>query len=93
MFVIIALMLTGMLLGYLMRNARLSWINKLITLLIWLLLFLLGVNIGGDEKVIKGLYTLGIEAVIITLAALAGSIVAAWALWRILYKRRKGAQR
>ena len=54
MFIIIGIMLTGMLLGYLLRNKRLSWIHKIITLLIWILLFLLGIDVGGNESIIKG---------------------------------------
>ena len=66
MFIIIGIMLTGMLLGYLLRSKRLSWIHKIITLLIWILLFLLGIDVGGNESIIKGLHTLGLEAVVIT---------------------------
>ena len=66
MFIIIGIMLTGMLLGYLLRSKRLTWIHKIITLLIWSLLFLLGIDVGGNETIIKGLPTLGLEAVIIT---------------------------
>lgn len=80
MFIIIGIMLTGMLLGFLLRNKRLSWIHKIITLLIWVLLFLLGIDVGGNEAIIKGLYTLGLEALIITLAAVTGSILCAWGL-------------
>ena len=69
MFIIIGIMLTGMLLGYLLRSKRLSWIHKIITLLIWILLFLLGIDVGGNESIIKGLHTLGLEAVIITVGA------------------------
>ena len=69
MFIIIGIMLTGMLLGYLLRSKRLSWIHKIITLLIWILLFLLGIDVGGNESIIKGLHTLGLEAVVITVAA------------------------
>ena len=65
MFIIIGIMLTGMLLGYLLRSKRLSWIHKIITLLIWILLFLLGIDVGGNESIIKGLHTLGLEAVVI----------------------------
>ena len=67
MFIIIGIMLTGMLLGYLLRSKRLSWIHRIITLLIWILLFLLGIDVGGNESIIKGLHTLGLEAIIITL--------------------------
>ena len=73
MFIIIGIMLTGMLFGFLLRNKRLSWIHKIITLLIWVLLFLLGIDVGGNEAIIKGLHTLGLEALIITLAAVTGS--------------------
>lgn len=54
MFIIIGIMLTGMLLGYLLRSKRLSWIHRIITLLIWILLFLLGIDVGGNESIIKG---------------------------------------
>lgn len=72
MFIIIGIMLTGMLIGYLLRSKRLTWIHKIITFLIWTLLFLLGIDVGGNETIIKGLPTLGLEAVIITLAAVTG---------------------
>ena len=87
MFIIIGIMLTGMLVGYLLRNKRLLWIHKIITLLIWTLLFLLGIDVGGNEAIIKGLNTLGLEAIIITLAAVSGSVVWAWGLWYLFYIR------
>ena len=68
MFIIIGIMLTGMLLGYLLRSKRLTWIHKVITLLIWLLLFLLGIDVGGNEAIVKGLHAIGLEAFIITTA-------------------------
>ena len=92
MFTIIGLMLTGMLLGFLLRKQKLSGIHKVITVLIWLLLFLLGIDVGGNQKIINGLHTIGLEAIVITLAAVLGSVTAAWALWYVLYKRNKAGQ-
>lgn len=89
MFTIIGIMLTGMLTGYLLRNKKLSWIYRIITLLIWLLLFLLGIDVGGNQAIIRGLHSIGLEAFIITLAAVAGSTLAAWVLWYFLYIRNK----
>ena len=83
MFIIIGIMLTGMLLGYLLRSKRLSWIHKIITLL------LLGIDVGGNESIIKGLHTLGLEAVVITVAAVIGSTLCAWGLWYLLYSKGK----
>ena len=54
MFTIIGLMLTGMLLGYLLRKRDLKKIHQIITLLIWLLLFILGIEVGSNEQIIKG---------------------------------------
>lgn len=92
MFTIIGLMLTGMLFGFLLRKQKLSWIHKVITVLIWLLLFLLGIDVGGNQEIINGLHTIGMEAIIITLAAMLGSVTAAWGLWYVLYKRNKEEQ-
>ncbi|EJW91025.1 membrane protein containing DUF340, prokaryotic membrane [gut metagenome] len=78
-----------MLLGYLLRKQSLSGIARIITVLIWLLLFLLGIDVGGNEKIINGLHTLGLEALIITLAAILGSVIAAWGLWYLLYRRHR----
>lgn len=78
-----------MLLGYLLRNKRLLWIHKVITFLIWILLFLLGIDVGGNDAIIKGLHTLGLEALIITVAAVVGSTLCAWGLWYLLYIRNK----
>ena len=44
MFTVIGLMLGGMAIGFLLRRQEFSWINKVITSLIWVLLFLLGVE-------------------------------------------------
>ncbi|GFI01018.1 LysO family transporter [uncultured Phocaeicola sp.] len=92
MFTIIGLMFTGMLLGFLLRKQKLSGIHKAITVLIWLLLFLLGLDVGGNQEIINGLHTIGMEAIVITLAAMLGSVTAAWALWYVLYKKKKEEQ-
>ena len=75
MFTIIGLMLTGMLLGYLLRKRNLSKIHKVITVLIWVLLFILGIEVGGNEQIIKGLHTIGLEAVILTIGGTLGSVL------------------
>ena len=77
MFTIIGLMLTGMLLGYLLRKRNLHRIHTVITVLIWALLFILGIEVGGNEQIIKGLHTIGIEAVILTLGGTLGGCFSA----------------
>lgn len=89
MFTIIGIMFTGMLIGYLLRNKRLTWIHKVITALIWLLLFLLGIDVGSNEAIVKGLHAIGLEAAVITLAAVIGSTLLSWMLWYLLYIRNR----
>ena len=90
MFTVIGFMLGGMAIGFLLRRQNFSWINKVITSLIWILLFLLGIEVGGNKQIMEGLATLGVEAFAITLACVLGSCVFAWGLWYILYKKKGG---
>lgn len=88
MFIVIGIMLVGVLVGYMLQQQEwLQHIGKVITTLIWLLLFLLGIEVGGDERIIKGIHTLGIEAFVLTLGGLAGSVFCAWMLWRYIAKK------
>lgn len=91
MFTVIGLMLGGMCIGFLLRKKRYPGIRLLITALIWILLFLLGIEVGSNRQIIEGLATLGVEAFIITLATVIGSCICAWVLWYWVC-RKKGGQ-
>lgn len=82
-------MASGVLVGFLFRRHRLRAIHPAITVLIWILLFLLGLEVGGNRHIVEGLFTLGIEAVVITVACVLGSVVVAWLLWLFIYNKRK----
>ena len=90
MFTIILVMLGGMTAGYLLRHRHCSFLPLVITSLIWVLLFLLGLEVGSNQQLIHALPTLGVEALIITLAALAGCMVGSWLLWRFIRKSAGG---
>lgn len=89
MFTVIGLMLAGMLAGYVLRRKRLAVIQPAITVLIWELLYLLGVEVGGNEAIINSLHTLGMEAAVMTLGGTLGSVTAALLLWKALARGRK----
>lgn len=82
MFIVIGFMFAGMLLGYMFKKKQVTWIGKLVTVFIWLLLFLLGVDVGGNQMIINGLFTIGVDALIITVGAVLGSVVGARLLWK-----------
>lgn len=58
------------------RKAKLKWLSNLQTVVLVLLIFALGVEIGADERVINSLGTIGVSAFFITVMALIGSIAA-----------------
>lgn len=90
MFTIILIMLSGMTAGYLFRHYRCVFLPVVITTLIWVLLFLLGLEVGSNQQLIHALPTLGVEALAITFAALAGCMVGSWLLCKYVSKSTGG---
>lgn len=83
MLEIISIMFLGIGTGYILRKHPIPNSTRcIINLLIWALLFLLGMEVGGNPKIISSVSTLGAEALIITLGSVSGSCLAASLLWR-----------
>ena len=94
MFIVSLFIFLGILSGILCRKlstgARISltdvaarWQGRIVTWLIWLLLFLLGIEVGSNEMIVRSLPTLGVEALLLSSAATLGCCVLAWMLWRV----------
>ena len=95
MFIVILFIFLGILSGVLSRKlstgARIShtdvaarWQGRIVTWLIWVLLFLLGIEVGSNEMIVRSLPTLGVEALLLSSAATLSCCVLAWILWRVL---------
>ena len=83
MFTIILMMLCGMVLGYVCRNVvAMGWLKHLITGLIWLLLLVLGLEVGSNARIVDSLLTLGGESLLLALGATLGSVLLANVLWQ-----------
>ena len=85
MSIVIGLMVTGIILGYLFRERNLKIVYKLINYAIFLLLFLLGITVGANGDIMNNLATIGYDALLITLAAVAGSVLCAWGIYRFFF--------
>ena len=90
MWRVIAIMAVGMLIGFLLRKSTRTkmWTDKLTSGVIFLLLFVMGVAIGADKTIMSSLHTLGIQALVITLGAVAGSILLAWWVYVSVFKNK-----
>ncbi len=84
MIALIGIMLLGVATGLLLRNRRMPWISTAVTILVWLLLFLLGLEAGANDAVVRGALNLGWQAIAISLAATLGSAGAACILWKYI---------
>lgn len=78
----------GMLLGALVnrRTKRLkvpSWATQVI---ICVLLFLLGIEIGSDHEAINSLGQIGLSALLLTVGAVAFSVGLGWGMWHLIGK-------
>ena len=91
MLIVVSLMLCGIAVGYMLRNKNTRIVSRIITVLIWLLLFLLGIEAGSNPRIVMGMQTLGIEALLLTIGGAVGTTLCAWLLW--IYVSRKEASK
>lgn len=87
MFIVLGCMLAGILVGFLLRKKKIRFFQGLIITLIWLLLFLLGLEIGANKDVVSQFGKLGLEAFLIATAGTLGSVVMARILWKRIEKK------
>ena len=90
MFVVLSCMIAGIAVGYLLRRWKIRFIHGLILTLIWLLLFLLGLEVGANEKVVRQFSKLGFEAFLLAIGGTLGSVIAAWLLWLGVRNKMEG---
>lgn len=85
MLVVIGIMIFGIILGYIFKERNLKIVHKLINYTIFVLLFLLGITVGANPNIMDNLNTIGYDAVLITLAAVTGSVLCAWGVYRFFF--------
>lgn len=100
MFIVILFIFLGISVGYIIRtkiscDKQLSigtWAGRTTTWLIWTLLFMLGIEVGSNEQIIKSLPTLGVEALVLSVCGTLGSCALAWGLWKMAKQDKKGGE-
>lgn len=88
MFTVIGIMFCGIALGYLFRKKTiLQKLGKPISYTIYLLLFFLGISVGGNKEIINNLPSLGGQALLLAFAGTFGSILAAKGVGYFFFKK------
>ena len=88
--IVLAIMVVGIIVGYIYNNKKkfIKFSEKLTNWTIYLLLFLLGVGIGANKKIINNLDTIGYNALILTIGAVLGSIICALIVYKLFFKSK-----
>jgi uncharacterized membrane protein YbjE (DUF340 family) len=88
MIEILAIMFTGIVLGFIIRKKThiIMLFEKLTSISIYLLLFLLGLSIGNNEIIINQFGKIGLNAILLAFAGVSGSVIPSY----FLYKFFKG---
>jgi len=72
------------------KNTQIKGLGKIQTVLIMLLIFLIGARIGSDERLIDSVGTIGVSALVVTIATMCGSVLAIFVMRKCLKIDRKG---
>lgn len=78
----------GIFIGFLLRK-KAEWlprVEKSISVMIWLLLFFLGIAIGANQEVIDSIHIIGWKAMILTLGGISGSIACSYVVYYKFFK-------
>ncbi len=88
MWIILFSLLAGTVAGYFLR--RKTMVNKTAdavgTYIIYLLLFIMGLRVGTNPDIMSQAGTLGLQALLIALFALAGSVILSWIVYPLFFR-------
>lgn len=82
MISVLAILWGSAVLGYLLRRYRMEWTVPLLMVSVWLLLFVIGLEVGSNPLLRNGLPRFGLQALLCALLCTAGCCLPAAFLWR-----------
>lgn len=89
MLTVYSFMIGGFILGFALRkNGIKEFISKMIMTAIITLIFMLGLAVGGNKTVINNLANLGGQALLLAILSTFGSVIAAWAVAKLFFKKK-----
>lgn len=88
MWIILLILITGVVAGYILSRFRgvHKLADKATMYIIYVLLLFMGLSVGSEPEVMKNLADIGLDALLIALFAIGGSVLTAFILYRIIFK-------
>ena len=78
----------GSLIGFLLRKREsfLRCVDRITTGSIYLLLFLLGLSVGTNPKIVHSVFSYGLQSLILCSGAMAGSVLISYCSYRLFFR-------
>lgn len=89
MLTVILIMTAGIIFGYMIQSKKklVAGLNKSVLWIIFILLFFMGVSVGGNAEVMNNLDTIGLRGLQLALVTILGSVILAWIVYKFVFKR------
>ncbi len=81
MLKIVGIMLLGVVTGFALKKRKMGWVQKAITVVIWMLLFALGIAVGMNPDIMEHWDTLGVQAALLAIGGVGGSVLLSWIIY------------
>lgn len=87
----LSILTIGLIIGYLCRKFTiLKKLDTSISATIWTMLFVFGISIGSNKELISNVGNIGLQAFIMAVCGVAGSVLAANLAFRLFFKKKGG---
>ncbi len=89
MFIVLGIIFLGVLIGkFCIKSPKAPEVlSKALNIIIYLLLLVMGIAVGGNEDIVNNLSTIGLKAFIITFGAVMGSCICAAIIYKKIFKK------
>ena len=91
MITVLILMTAGIIIGWFLHKKEkiLKISSELTNWAIYLLLFLLGLSVGTNEKILNNFDQIGYQAILITVFAVSGSVLVSWLTYVLFFRKNE----
>jgi len=91
MFIVILFLFSGMVIGFLLHKKVkvIKVSDKMSTWFIYVFLFLLGISVGSSEEIMNNFGKIGVQAFILTIGAISGSVLASFFIYKRFFKEKE----
>jgi uncharacterized membrane protein YbjE (DUF340 family) len=91
---VIGFLFAGMIIGILLRRKTglQKTVDKSISLLVYLLLFTLGLSAGANKAITTQFHLLGFKAILVSLFTTTGSILTGWIIYKQFFLKKQNEE-